>query len=160
MHYFRTEIWIQFCILLIYSLFSLLLCFILNFWLYNRMFISLIFPYKTLKNNAFILCTYLSCFSHVQHFLTPWAIGCQAPLSMEFSSQKYWSRLPFTFQEIFPTQGSNPGLLHCRQILYHLSHQESSFHSIYFSKCLITCNQFIEWTALKNESRKQFSISC
>ena len=28
-------------------------------------------------------------------------------------------------QEIFLTQGSNPGLLHCRQILYHLSHQGS-----------------------------------
>ena len=28
-------------------------------------------------------------------------------------------------QGIFPTQGSNPGLPHCRQILYHLSHQES-----------------------------------
>ena len=27
------------------------------------------------------------------------------------------------FQEIFPTQGLNTGLLHCRQILYHLSHQ-------------------------------------
>ena len=26
-------------------------------------------------------------------------------------------------QGIFPTQESNPGLLHCRQILYHLSHQ-------------------------------------
>ena len=26
---------------------------------------------------------------------------------------------------IFPTQGSNPGLPHCRQILYHLSHQGS-----------------------------------
>ena len=26
-------------------------------------------------------------------------------------------------QGIFPTQGSNPGLLHCRRILYHLSHQ-------------------------------------
>ena len=25
-------------------------------------------------------------------------------------------------QGIFPTQGSNPGLLHCRRILYHLSH--------------------------------------
>ena len=25
-------------------------------------------------------------------------------------------------QGIFPTQGLNPGLLHCRQILYHLSH--------------------------------------
>ena len=28
-------------------------------------------------------------------------------------------------QGIFPTQGSNPGLLTCRQILYHLSHQGS-----------------------------------
>ena len=28
-------------------------------------------------------------------------------------------------QRIFPTQGSNPGLLHCRWILYHLSHQRS-----------------------------------
>ena len=29
------------------------------------------------------------------------------------------------FQGIFPTQGSNPGLPHCRQILYHLTHQGS-----------------------------------
>ena len=28
-------------------------------------------------------------------------------------------------QGIFPTQGLNPGLLHCKQILYQLSHQES-----------------------------------
>ena len=28
-------------------------------------------------------------------------------------------------QEIFPTQGVNPGLLHCRQILYQLSYQGS-----------------------------------
>ena len=30
-------------------------------------------------------------------------------------------------QGIFPTQGSNPGLLHCRWNLYHLSHQGSLF---------------------------------
>ena len=29
-------------------------------------------------------------------------------------------------QRIFPTQGSNPGLLHYRQVLYHLSPQRSS----------------------------------
>ena len=29
------------------------------------------------------------------------------------------------FQGIFPTQGSNPCLLHCRQVVYCLSHQES-----------------------------------
>ena len=31
----------------------------------------------------------------------------------------------FFLQGIFPTQGSNPGLLHCRWILYQLSHQGS-----------------------------------
>jgi len=31
----------------------------------------------------------------------------------------------FLLQGIFPTQGSNPGLPHCRQMLYHLSHQGS-----------------------------------
>ena len=29
-------------------------------------------------------------------------------------------------QGIFPTQGSNPGLLHFRQILYHLSHRKNN----------------------------------
>ena len=33
--------------------------------------------------------------SHVRLFVTPWTIACQAPLSMEFSSQEYWSGLPF-----------------------------------------------------------------
>ena len=31
----------------------------------------------------------------------------------------------FLLQRIFPTQGSNPGLPHCRQTLYHLSHHGS-----------------------------------
>ena len=52
-----------------------------------------------------------------------WPHGHQAPLSMGFSRQEYWSGLPFPFQGIFPTQGSNTGLPHCRQMLYRLSHQ-------------------------------------
>ena len=35
------------------------------------------------------------------------------------------------FQGIFPNQGSNPGLLHCRQILYYLSHEGSLFFPHY-----------------------------
>ena len=35
-----------------------------------------------------------------------------------------WVPVPFS-TGIFPTQGLNPGLLHCRQILYQLSHQRS-----------------------------------
>ena len=26
---------------------------------------------------------------------TPWTVACQAPLSLEFSKQEYWSELPF-----------------------------------------------------------------
>ena len=33
--------------------------------------------------------------SHVQLFATPWTVAHQAPLSMEFSRQEYWSGLPF-----------------------------------------------------------------
>ena len=43
-----------------------------------------------------------------------------------FSRQEYWKYLLFLLQEIFPTLGSNPGLLHCRQMLYCLNHQGSS----------------------------------
>ena len=34
----------------------------------------------------------LSC---VLLLVTPWTVVCQVPLSMEFSRQEYWSRLPF-----------------------------------------------------------------
>ena len=42
------------------------------------------------------------------------------------------------FQGIFPTQGSNLGFLHCRQILYHLSHQGSPTHRIKLIKMKLT----------------------
>ena len=47
------------------------------------------------------------------------------PPSVGYSRQEHWSELPFLLQEIFPTQGLNAGLLHCRQTLYHLSYQGS-----------------------------------
>ena len=47
----------------------------------------------------------------------------QASLSMGFSRQEAGVGCHFLLQGIFPTQGSNPGLSHCRQTLYHLSHQ-------------------------------------
>ena len=40
------------------------------------------------------MCELLSC---VQLFVTPWIVAHQAPLSMEFSRQEYWSGLPFPF---------------------------------------------------------------
>ena len=37
----------------------------------------------------------LSCFNRVQLCATLWTIACQAPLSMGFPRQEYWSGLPF-----------------------------------------------------------------
>ena len=77
----------------------------------------------------------LSC---VQLFGTPWTVAYQAPPSMGFSRQEYWSGLPFPSQEIFPTQGLNLGLPHCRQMLYHLGHQGILIYGIY--RCMYLIN--------------------
>ena len=52
-------------------------------------------------------------------------MACQFPLSTEFSRQEYWSGLPFPSSGDLLDPGIKPGLLHCRQILYHLSPQGS-----------------------------------
>ena len=44
---------------------------------------------------------------------------------MEFFRPEYWVGSLSLLQGIFPTQGSNPRLPHCRQILYQLSHKGS-----------------------------------
>ena len=41
----------------------------------------------------------------------PWIVGFQAPLSMEFSRQDYWSGLPFPSPEDLPNLGIEPGSL-------------------------------------------------
>ena len=48
-----------------------------------------------------------------------------------------WVAVPFS-RGIFPTQGLNPGLLHCRQILYQLSYQGSCV--IKTKKKLLNCS--------------------
>ena len=63
--------------------------------------------------------------SRVQLFATPWTVRilrilCPWDSPGKNSGVESHSLL----QKIFLTQGSNPGLLHCRQILYSLSHQE------------------------------------
>ena len=91
--------------------------------------VSKMTPSHTAK--ATIKVHYLKChvcvqsLSCVQLFVIPWTTVHQAPLSMGFSRQEYRMGSHALLQGIFPTQGSNPGLLHCRQILYPLSHQGS-----------------------------------
>ena len=52
---------------------------------------------------------YVSSLSRVQLFLTPWTVVLQAPLSMGFSRQEYWSGLPFPSPGDLPYPGIKPG---------------------------------------------------
>ena len=72
---------------------------------------------------------------HVWVFATPWTVARQAPLLMGFSRQEYWSRLPCSPPGDHLNSGIDPRLLHCRQILYHLSHQ---FSSVQFSSSVVS----------------------
>ena len=65
--------------------------------------------------NSFLFFSFaciFSRFSHVQHFVTPWTVARQTPLSVGVSRQEDWSGLPSVLQGIFPTQGLNRCLLH------------------------------------------------
>ena len=50
----------------------------------------------------------ISDFSCVQLFATPWIIASQAPLSVEFPRQEYWSGLPFPPPRDLPDPGIEP----------------------------------------------------
>ena len=45
---------------------------------------------------------------HVRLFVTPWTTACQAPLSIEFSRQEYWSGLPCPPPGDLPDPGIEP----------------------------------------------------
>ena len=46
--------------------------------------------------------------NHVQLFVTPWTVAYQAPQSMQFSRQEYWSGLPFPSPGDLPNPGMEP----------------------------------------------------
>ena len=72
--------------------------------LFKPKFLSLFWTLFTPMINIFQSCQLLSC---VWLFSTPWTIA-QAPLSMEFFRQKYWSVLPFTTPGDLPDPGIEP----------------------------------------------------
>ena len=61
--------------------------------------------------------------SRVGLFVTPWTVAHPASLSKQFSTINTGVDSHSLLQGIFPTQVLNLGLLHRRQLVYHLSHQ-------------------------------------
>ena len=61
--------------------------------------------------HIYLCACMLSCFSHVQLFATLWTVTCQAPLSMEFSRQGYWSGFLCLHPKDRPYPGIKPASL-------------------------------------------------
>ena len=74
-------------------------------------------------NNTFFKIWKWKSLSHVQLFVTSWTVAARLLCPWNFSGQNTGVGSHPLLQGIFPTQGSNPGLPHCRQIFYRVSHQ-------------------------------------
>ena len=57
------------------------------------------------------VCVCVCLFSCVRLFVTPWTVACQAPLSMAFFRQEYWSGLPCPPPWVLPDLGIEPPFL-------------------------------------------------
>ena len=73
------------------------------------LFIKAVFHYVVIPS--------LSC---AQLFAPPWTVSHQAPLSVGFPRQEYWSEWPFPSQGVFLDRGSNLHLLHWLGICFTL----------------------------------------
>ena len=60
--------------------------------------------HKVVYNNPWFGFVAKSCLT----LATPWTVAHQAPLSMGFSTQEYWSRLPFPSPADLPNPGTKP----------------------------------------------------
>ena len=70
-----------------------------------------------------MVCVCAQSLSHVQLFATQWTAPARLLCPWDSPDKNTGVGCHTLLQGIFPTQGSNPGLLHCRWILYCLNHQ-------------------------------------
>ena len=78
--------------------------------------------------SSFFLLYKMGCacvLSHVRLFATPWTVVHQAPLSMKFSKQEYWSGLPFPIPGDLSNLGIEPASPALQVSSLPLSHQGS-----------------------------------
>lgn len=75
------------------------------------------------------------CGYSCQTLCDPWTIVRQAPrIHRDSAGKNTGMHCHALFQGIFSTQRSNPGLLHCKQILYCLSHEGHANESVFHTK--------------------------
>ena len=98
-------------------------CHIYKFHICDSEFVGLILKSEIL--DSYLAWSEVKLLSRVRLFAALWIVAHQAPPPMGFSRQDTGVGCHFLLKGIFPTRELNPGLPHCRQTLYGLSHQGS-----------------------------------
>ena len=88
-------------------------------WCLEQLLVYGRWPNYLLTNRHCDVAVVVQLLSHVWLFVTPWIVAHQAPLSMGFPKQKYWSELPFPSPRDLPNPGDQTRVS-CigRRILY------------------------------------------
>ena len=86
--------------------------------------------------------------SVVSDSAVPWIVVTRLLHPWNFPDKSTGVGCRFHLQGIFLTQGSNPGLPHCRQTPYHLSHQGSLVHQSKLTKVMEIIMKKIQWHQL------------
>ena len=80
---------------------------------------------KSARERQVLYSVWFSCLGHVQLFATLWTTVCQAPPSMGFPRQEYWSGLPFPSPRDLPDSGIKPAFPALQADSVLLSHKGS-----------------------------------
>ena len=90
---------------------------------------------KERQSLLILTCMRVQLLSRVQLFATLWTVARQAPLSMGFSRQEYWSGLPCLPPGDLPDPGTEPASPELQADSLPLSHRRSPFN------CMVTNNR-------------------
>ena len=74
--------------------------------------------------------------SRILAWKIPWTGASRATVHVIFPGNSTGEDCHFRLQQMFPTQGSNPGLPHCRETLYRQSHQGSPVSEVKVTRSL------------------------
>ena len=130
-------------------------------WINKMSYIHTMAYYSYIKRNRvllYALCLCVHSLSCIWLLASPWTAACQAPLSMEFSRQEYWCKLPFPVSGDLQIQGSNPHVS-CigRQILHHCATWEVP---LYTTACINLKNIMIREKKKKPNARNHIVCDC
>ena len=84
--------------------------------------------------------------SHVCLFVTPWTVDLQAPLSIAFSRQEYWSGLPCPSPGDLPNPGIEPASLMSSALAGRFFTTGATWEAIYMYFQILYCLFFIFFT--------------